>query len=77
MIKVDKGIPIPPKNSSRRGPVREYPWHLMEVGDSFFVEGDAAKRASVASSGSRYGVLHNMKFTNRKEGNGWRIWRIL
>ena len=37
-IKIEKGIPVPPQTSGRK---RIYPFHEMEVGDSFSVAVDA------------------------------------
>lgn len=34
MFKVEKGIPLPPPG---RPTARRYPFHAMEIGDSFFV----------------------------------------
>lgn len=67
-IEIDKDVLLPRKRLGRK-PI--YPWREMKVGDSFFVDG-----------GRPSGPLNNMqkagvgKFQTKKEGNGYRIWRI-
>ena len=60
-VEIEKGIPIPPK----RG---RYPWNNMEVGDSFF----AIERVAASWASRR----HGRRFSMRREGDGWRVWRI-
>lgn len=71
-MKIDKGIPIPKgRNSSK------YDWNEMEVGDSTFFDNEPkGAKALACSAAAQYGYKHGMKFRNRKEGNGVRIWRI-
>jgi hypothetical protein len=69
-FKIEKGIPIPTKfcNSGIAATMR-----AMEVGDSVLVPGTANNvSANVAYITRRT----SMKFAQRKEGNGYRIWRI-
>lgn len=77
MIAVDKNIPIPAKSYDGRN---KYPFHTMEVGDSFALataEGEdiaaLAKRmrTSMGAAGRRLG----RKFVLDREGAGVRIWR--
>ena len=66
MINIDKGIPVPIK----------YPFHKMEVDDSFIVP-DNIKRSAVGIAARRYGVANNKKFTFRRLKDGtYRCWRI-
>lgn len=73
-FKIEKEVKIPKK--IHHGRVSKYPWPDMEVGDSFF----AAVRTSSAllSSASQWADKNNLKrkFTVRKEGKHFRIWRI-
>lgn len=72
MIKIDKGIPLtdgPPKGRNMK-----YPWDVMEIGDSFLSEMKTA--AAVTSAVSRAGHVYKRKFTARKDGNGFRVWRV-
>ena len=72
MVKIDKGVPIPVSSK-----VRHYPWILMEVGDSFFVENiSEGKFADFRSMASAAGRRYGRKYTTRREGTGVRIWRI-
>lgn len=51
----------------------QYPWKLMEVGDSFYVD---KHPRDIAASASRSGKVHSRKFAVRPEGTGARIWRV-
>lgn len=51
----------------------KYPWHAMEIGDSFFVADVVVKKfaGTVYSAGKRSG----RKFTVRAMDGGVRVWR--
>lgn len=68
-MEFDKHIPIP-------GPSREtYPFGQMSVGDSFMVV-DATWIKNIRSAAYMHSRRHpGVKFTVRKYGDGWRIWR--
>jgi hypothetical protein len=68
MIKINKGIPVP--NSRVR---REYPYEIMDIGDSFHVDG--ASLAVVCNSNWRNGKKLGMKFIAAKDDKGVRVWR--
>lgn len=72
-FEIDKGIAIPPKESRSR-----YPFALMKVGDSFFVEGTGRSLGSCISSAIRLRVRSHPeeRYTRRKKANGIRVWRI-
>lgn len=79
-IKVEKGIPMPP-----RGSRTQYPWADMSVGDSFFVpcEGDALKvkkfGSSIATSGRawlRRNGVPEARTAHRAVAGGVRVWRV-
>ena len=61
-FKIDKDIPIPYRGV--------YPFEIMDVGDSFF-----SNNQSVVSSSYGYGKYNGIKFTTKKEGDGYRVWR--
>lgn len=72
MYKIDKGI----KRSMRQAPMwaRSYPWHEMDIGDSFFIpEGTVAHPYGVISMPNKY---YDKKFACSKVKGGHRIWRI-
>lgn len=74
MIRVEKGIPVPPR-------AHRYPWHQMEPGDSFFVECPPGVRVSlrqtkVNSAARNDGRRHNRAYCTRREGDGVRVWRV-
>lgn len=62
---IEKGIPMPIKNN-------RYPWHLMEVGDSFAVPAETANIYSAASAQNKRGAA---KFRACKTDGGFRVWR--
>lgn len=64
-ITIQKGISIPPASQAGR-----YPWKSMEVGDSFYAE---MKRPGAFHTAARH---QKIKISYRKEGNGYRVWRI-
>lgn len=66
LVKIEKDIPLPePKR-------RKYPWHEMEVGDSFiFPHKHGQQYASVMSR------RHSpKKYAARMVGGKYRIWRV-
>jgi hypothetical protein len=74
MQTIDKNIPIPARNGGRG---RTYPFHNMEVGDSFFT----TRMRQARGAAYQHGNIHCMKFVSRrqtsKEGKvGVRIWRV-
>lgn len=79
MIPIQKNIPVPPAAVGRK---RLYPFQEMEVGDSFFQQGDNPEllRSRVAGSASVYGKASGKKFISRivQEDSvpGIRVWRI-
>ena len=64
-IKIEKGIQIPSHGNTL------YPFSEMQVGDSF-----ACKKANVRSIASLQAKKLGMKFTVRKQPEGYRVWRI-
>lgn len=77
-IKIEKDIPIP---KYTRGPIAKYPFSKMEIGDSFFIHSQKQSRA--VSSCSIMWARHfnkknkeERKFSTRKQGKGYRCWRI-
>lgn len=71
--KVEKGIPIPPRNSMNT----KYPFADMDVGDSFKVMGDSPtllKRMRSACSWAQ-NKYPTTKFSVRTIDKGVRVWR--
>lgn len=65
-MKVEKNIPVPSK----------YPFHLMEVGDSFAIP-ETTKRVTAHVAASRYGRANNMQFIVRiMPDRSYRCWRV-
>ena len=69
-VKIDKGIPVPPRGSNRAS---KYPYDKLEIGDSFFVKGKNATKfsASAYTQARKLGI----KLTVRNEKDGVRVWR--
>jgi hypothetical protein len=71
-IKIDKDIPVPPTGT----PSTQYPFAGTEVGNSFVVA-DMRDPSALRTAASRFGRLHQRKYTVRQVGDGaFRIWRI-
>lgn len=78
MVKIEKGIEIPKKNTGS-GRKYKFPWNKMEVGDSFFVKGDAKIQGRTCfQSAYRYKKRNSPEFgvSVRKVDGGIRVWRI-
>lgn len=78
MIEIEKGVPLPRYSKTGKGHGCKYPWHEMEVGDSFLVpdypldkRGHATPIASAATQ--RY---RPKRFIQRSTARGLRIWRV-
>ena len=69
-FKIDKGVPMPKRTGL--GSTPKYPWKSMKVGDSFHTGPRDKPLGSVSAAGPR----HGMKFSQRREGNGYRVWRM-
>jgi len=69
-IKIEKGIPVP------RASAAKYPWHDLDVGDSFLfpksVSGDTSANNAAAASKR----LAPKRFSVRKTTDGYRCWRV-
>lgn len=72
VIKIDKGIPVPPENSH----ASKYPFDLMEIGDSFFVSAEERKPDHMRSTASIHGKRIQKRYSVRKVENGTRVWRV-
>lgn len=73
-FKIDKSFPMPKKTGKGRPCI--YPWDKMEVGDSFFVQGKTHSGLQVSATlwAERNGF--DWKFVQRRENDGFRIWRV-
>ena len=66
-IEVSKDVPLPE-------PKRRYPYGVMDVGESFFVNG--GKLQVVCNANYRAGKRLDRKFIARCEESGVRVWRV-
>lgn len=70
MFKIEKGVPLPTGYAQSK-----YPWHNMEVGDSF--EFDQADYSRIRSAGHAWASRYGRKFKFRRIGDGkCRCWRV-
>lgn len=67
---IEKGIPLQP---IQKGVVK-YPFHKMDVGDSFSVPKPDGRKLRSASSA--YAKRIGKKFTVRTQGGVVRLWRV-
>ena len=70
MYEIEKGVEL--KEDTRRS----YPFHKMDVGDSFYFDGDAAYAKLVRSASAVCTARKGWKFSTLKDGAGYRTWRI-
>jgi hypothetical protein len=63
LVQIDHDVPLPIHGNSK------YPWHQMEVGDSFLI-------ARCAVQPPINILRKGWKFTRRETEEGWRIWRV-
>jgi hypothetical protein len=67
-IVIEKDIELPTERTRH-----SYPYRMMEIGDSFFVED--SKISVMCNNNYRMGKLLKKKFIARVEGKGVRVWR--
>lgn len=74
MIEIEKGVPLPARPKRKGAQPTKYPYHKMEVGDSFLVpEPPKTFRAQVNNWGRE---CNGKKFCYRTTPEGVRVWRI-
>ena len=75
MIEIEAHIPVPPVNNNPKKQRNcKYPWHSMQVGDSFFVADFTV--SSFCSTAYSAGRRHGKKYTLRSMDGGVRVWRL-
>jgi hypothetical protein len=80
MIEIESGIPIPPRDSKRKGKTI-YPLVDMEIGQSFFVPCKPGKTAAQTRN-NMVGSIHQCtkktgaRFVTRVVEGGVRVWRF-
>lgn len=79
-FRIDQGIPIPPKGSSKAKKPSRYPMDIMLPGDSCFFPLSTTTRARISNTCFKVGKRVGGKFTYRsvQEGDelGFRVWRV-
>jgi hypothetical protein len=69
MFKIEKGIPQNIKSMRM-----QYPFDKMDVGDSFLVKGGEQGMKARSAAGN-WGKVNGKKFSTRKVGDDYRVWR--
>lgn len=77
MITIEKHVPIPARNHDSR---MKYPFHMMDVGDSFAVQASEGVDLELLTKRMRTTMGAAARRLNRKfvlaiEGQGIRVWR--
>ena len=71
-MQIEKNIPLP----GGADPRERYPFPEMAIGDSFMVL-DATWIKNLRSAAYMYSRRHpGARFTCRRHGEGWRLWRV-
>lgn len=75
MYDIEKDLDISLIKKSKGRPPK-YPFETMEVGDSFFAEGESLPSSRAYLASSQYAMRHGLKFSGRTTERGVRIWRV-
>lgn len=74
MIAIEKNIPAP---TSHPGRPAKYPWHDMEVGDSFFLpNAGRTEQQRLSTRATAFARRRGFKFATRRMDGGVRVWRL-
>jgi hypothetical protein len=71
---IEKGIPLPPPDYRKGGRRAQYPWHLLDVGDSVLFPTPGTARVATA-----WATRNGRRFVISKQRHrpfGYRIWRV-
>ena len=73
---IQPGLPIPtPHSVAGPGPATRYPYHRMQVGDSFFVPSSTVKQLAVGHWQRVTGFRFSRRAVTEGGVKGNRIWR--
>jgi hypothetical protein len=71
-IKIDKGVPFPDRDNERP----KWPWHAMDVGDSFFAAGYVQTVAAKKRGGGSEKIMATAGGRNVIPGSGWALHNV-
>lgn len=74
-FEIDSNV-IPPASPRRRPTNCRYPFHEMEVGDSFFVPKESQRAKIVRNAADAYAKRHGVGFRVLQVDGGCRCWRV-
>lgn len=73
-MKIEKDIPVPERI---RGRNPKYDFQAMELGDSFFTEGESSVQVSILTCAKRHAPKRFVtKKVTVKSKKGYRCWRV-
>lgn len=75
-FKIEKNVPL---SEAAQRKYKRWPFAEMKIGDSFYLSlKDAGQNGVVVRPAASYFGIRNRdyKFTVRKDGEGYRVWRI-
>lgn len=70
IYEVEKNVPMTRKSDA------VYPFGKMEVNDSFRFDGDEKDVKTVRSAASMHAARTGSKFSVKKDGESYRVWRV-
>lgn len=80
---IEKGLPIPEPDRKSPAERTSYPWHVLEVNESFLIDtNDSVRIKGLQEIASRYGTRNNKKYKSRTVRDeedrlvGIRFWRV-
>ena len=69
-FQIEKGVRIPPRGQFQP----KYPFHTMDIGDSFRVGVEDKER--VRKAANQHALRNGVRFTIRSNCEGAQVWRI-
>lgn len=69
MFEIEKNVELKPSTRNRK-----YPFNTMDVGDSFYVQ-PGLDFTKIRQAAFAWGKINKRKFSTRKDGDGYRVWR--
>jgi hypothetical protein len=73
-VQIDKNVKMPLHKGSGRD--FKYPWHDLQIGDSFLMDNDSSATSLVQNYNSSLPKAKKIKIKTRLENGKRRVWRI-
>ena len=75
-FKIDKGVPIPPRISGKKGSSKHGFDKIAVMDSANFGKVSPAEKTRLTSGAAHHGKMNGKKFTFRSTPEGFRVWRI-